>query len=424
MKDQRLFVLARRRTRDGQADAYRDRTAENFEDASRYAGYEEADILQGWDDPNEFWHAETWITDTLHQDTFDSPSHLGFMADTNPMLERFGAQHFRFVDQYPHGAVNAPAGDAVAQTWADRKATHAIANLDANTPAGGRSAPFCKIVRRQARPDRTAPVLASLRLMMGEMQGAPGVLHLDLLAGVPDPSVMWSYETWATKQLHDAFVDGPAYRAFQAQTEPDLADAPDPIRLRLIGGYVRPHGGVSERGPRIPLVQPDPARPGGKALRDLAPADLAIFQVLAHAERAFEPIVGLIGALLSDGNALAPQLRQLAILEVSRSTGSGYEWAQQLALARKAGVMEEKITSLAQAGSDASALDEDEHLVLRTVAEAERAGEVSEATVREMLDRFGPAAFVELLLTVGHYRSMACVMRSAGLPPEAPAVTR
>ena len=423
MKDQRLFVLARRRTRDGQADAYRDRTAENFADASRYAGYQEADILQGWDDPNEFWHAETWMTDTLHQDTFDTPSHLAFMADTNPMLERFGARHFRLVDQYPHAAVNAPTDNAVAQAWADRETTNPIMRSDVEAATGHPSAPFCKITRRQAKPDRVAPVLASLRSIMQVMGDAPGALHLDLLASVPDPSVMWSYETWATRELHDAFVEGPEYRAFQAQSESDLADMPDPILLRLIGRYVRPRGGASERGPRIPLVRPDPATPAGKALLDAAPANLSVFQVLAHAERAFKPIVDLIGVLLSDENALAPQLRQLAILEVSRMTGSGYEWAQQVALARKAGVSEEKITSLAQAGGDAPALDADEHLILRAVAEAERAGEVTEATVREMLDRFGPAALVELLLTVGHYRSMACVMRSAGLPPQAPAAS-
>ena len=421
MKDQRLFVLARRRTRDGQADAYRDRAAENFDRALLYAGYQEADVLQGWDDPNEFWHAETWMTDTLHQDTFDSPSHLSFMADTNPMLERFGSHHFRFVDQYPCGSANVPVDDDAARVWADRNATHAIVPSDAEATGGDRSAPFCKITRRQARPDRVAPVLAALRSVMQAMQDASGVLHLDLLASVPDPSVMWSYETWASEELHDAFVDGPVHRAFEAEVAPDLVDAQDPVRLRLIGRYVRPCGGASARGPRIPLVQPDPATPGGKALRDVAPADLTIFQVLAHAERAFKPIVDLIGALLSDENALAPQLRQLAILEVSRSTGSDYEWAQQVALARKAGVSEAKITSLAQAGSDAPLLDGNERLILRAVAEADRAGEVTEATVREVLDRFGPAALVELLLTVGHYRSMACVMRSAGLPPQAPA---
>ena len=423
MKDQRLFVLARRRTRDGQADAYRNRAAENFDRALHYAGYEEADVLQGWDDPDEFWHAETWMTDTLHQDTFDSPSHLSFMADTNPMLERFGSHHFRFVDRYPCGQANVPVDDDAARAWADRNATHTIVPSDAEATDRDRSAPFCKITRRQARPDRVAPVLAALRSVMQAMQDAPGVLHLDLLASVPDPSVMWSYETWASEELHDAFMDGPVNRAFEAEVAPDLVDAQDPVRLRLIGRYVRPCGGISARGPRIPLVEPDPATPGGKALLDAAPADLTIFQVLAHAERAFKPIVDLIGALLSDENALAPQLRQLAILEVSRSTGSDYEWAQQVALARKAGVSEEKITSLAQAGSDAPLLDANERLILRAVAEAGRAGEVTEATVREMLDRFGPAALVELLLTIGHYRSMACVMRSAGLPPQAPAAS-
>ena len=421
MKDQRLFVLARRRTRDGQADAYRDRAAENFDRAPQYAGYQEADVLQGWDDPNEFWHAETWMTDTLHQDTFDSPSHLSFMTDTNPMLERFGSHHFRFVDQHPCGPANTPVDDDAARAWADREATHAIVSSDAEATDRDRSAPFCKITRRQARPDRVTPVLAALRAVMQAMGGAAGVLHLDLLAGVPDPSVMWSYETWASQELHDAFMDGPACRACEAEVAPDLADAQDPVQLRLIGRYVRPHGGASARGPRIPLVQPDPATPGGKALLDTAPPGLAIFKILAHAGRAFRPTVDLVDALLSDANALAPQLRELAILEVSRSTGSGYEWAQHVALARKAGVPEEKITSLARAGGDAPLLDEDERLVLRAVAEAGSAGEVTEATVREMLDRFGPAALVELLLTVGHYRSMACVMRSAGLPPQASA---
>ena len=423
MKDQRLFVLARRRTRDGQADAYRNRAAENFEDAARYAGYQAADILQGWDDPNEFWHAETWMTDTLHQDTFDSPSHLNFMADTNPMLERFGSHHFRFVDQYPCGVANVPMNDDAARAWADRNATHPIATPGSQTADRDRSSPFCKITRRQARPDRVEPVLAALRSVMQEMQSASGVVHLDLLASVPDPSVMWAYETWASEELHNAFIDGPAFRTFEAGVQDDLVDVQEPVRLRLIGRYVRPDGGASGRGPRIPLVQPNPAAPGGKALRDAAPADLTIFQVLAHAERSFKPIVELVEALLSDENALAPQLRQLAILEVSRSTGSNYEWAQHLALARKAGVPEEKITSLAQAGGDAPLLDATERLILRAVAEADRAGEVTEATVREMLDRFGPAALVELLLTVGHYRSMACVMRSAGLPPEAPAAS-
>jgi 4-carboxymuconolactone decarboxylase len=162
--------------------------------------------------------------------------------------------------------------------------------------------------------------------------------------------------------------------------------------------------------PRLPLAEP----------KDGAdPAPLKLFRMVAHAESAYGPWLGYGGALLTQLE-LDPLLRELAILQVARQTGSHYEWVQHDPIARAVGATGEQIDAIQAGRDDDPAFDADQSLVLQLTRTAVNEGAASEEQVASLAGRLGVRQVVELLLVVGNYMSIAMVIASTGLEPDPP----
>ena len=162
--------------------------------------------------------------------------------------------------------------------------------------------------------------------------------------------------------------------------------------------------------PRLPLAEP----------RDGAdPAPLKLFRMVAHAETAYGPWLGYGGALLTQLE-LDPLLRELAILQVARRTGSRYEWVQHDPIARAVGATGAQIDAIQGGSDDDPAFDADQSLVLRLTRTAVTEGAASEEQVAELAERLSPRQVVELLLVIGNYTATAMLIASTGLEPDPP----
>jgi 4-carboxymuconolactone decarboxylase len=162
--------------------------------------------------------------------------------------------------------------------------------------------------------------------------------------------------------------------------------------------------------PRLPLAEP---RDGSD------PAPLKLFRMVAHAETAYGPWLGYGGALLTQLE-LDPLLRELAILQVARQTGSEYEWVQHDPIARAVGATGDQIDAIQAGRDDDPAFDADQSLVLQLTRTAVNEGAASEEQVARLADRLGARQVVELLLVVGNYMAIAMVIASTGLEPDPP----
>ena len=102
--------------------------------------------------------------------------------------------------------------------------------------------------------------------------------------------------------------------------------------------------GCADAMARLPYIDPHDAPPDVRQALE-APPSLNIFRMLAHAESAFVPYLGLAGALLA-GLDLDPELRELAILLVAARTGAEYEWIQHVGISQAFGVTDEQISAI------------------------------------------------------------------------------
>jgi len=94
-------------------------------------------------------------------------------------------------------------------------------------------------------------------------------------------------------------------------------------------------------------------------------------------------------------------LRELMILRSGQLQRSEYEWAQHLKMARKAGVREAQIESLAN-WRDSKEFDARERAAL-LLTEAVTAGAVSDADYAEVSKIFSHSEYVELCITAAFY---------------------
>jgi len=161
---------------------------------------------------------------------------------------------------------------------------------------------------------------------------------------------------------------------------------------------------------RLPLAEP----------RDGAdPAPLKLFRMVAHADSAYEPWLRYGGTLLTRLE-LDPLLRELAILQVARVTGSRYEWVQHDAIARAVGATAAQLAAIEAGRDDDPAFGPTESLVLRATRSVVADGAAGESEMAELAERLGPRQTIELLLVIGNYVAIAMLIASTGLEPDPP----
>lgn len=109
-------------------------------------------------------------------------------------------------------------------------------------------------------------------------------------------------------------------------------------------------------------------------------------------------------------------LRELVILRGAQVMRSEYEWAQHLAMARKAGVSEAKIKNLAS-WRTASEFSEQEKAAL-ALAEAVTEGRVSDEVYARAKKHFDDHDYVELALVAAFYAMVGRMIDAMGVELE------
>src|SRR5215207_7986508 len=117
----------------------------------------------------------------------------------------------------------------------------------------------------------------------------------------------------------------------------------------------------------LPYLDRADAAPAVREALDALP-DLNLFRMVAHAQSAFAPWLTYGGAVLSS-LSLDPRLRELAVLQVAKLTGSEYEWVQHETIARGVGVEDPHIEAVRSGELDAACLGTAERVVLRFTTE-------------------------------------------------------
>jgi alkylhydroperoxidase family enzyme len=168
---------------------------------------------------------------------------------------------------------------------------------------------------------------------------------------------------------------------------------------------------------RLPYVDPVAANPEvAEALGALPP--LKIFSMVANAETAFRPWLGLGAALLGQLQ-LDARLREMAILEVARLSGSRYEWVQHEAIATALGVGRDEVRAIEQ--GDVGRLGDAARAVVEFTREVVHEVGAQEATLDAVRVHLATREIVELLLVIGQYMSVARIAATCGIEIDDPA---
>jgi alkylhydroperoxidase family enzyme len=160
----------------------------------------------------------------------------------------------------------------------------------------------------------------------------------------------------------------------------------------------------------IPYAHEDPQDDRVRAVLDRLPEPrINLFTMLANAPALIGPSLRLGEAILTKGD-LPADLRELAILQSAKTTGTEYEWAQHEAIAKLVGVPDAKVAAIRS--GDLEALDPAEAVAMRLVDQCIGTGTPDEALVREVAEQHGRAGLIELLLVAGYYAMLGGVMRA------------
>lgn len=149
--------------------------------------------------------------------------------------------------------------------------------------------------------------------------------------------------------------------------------------------------------------------------------DLGLFRLVARCASIVEPWHAYLSALHTSLE-LDPRLRELAILQVAHDESCDYERVQHEAIARRLGVDEGTIRSLAD-GAPRGALPPPTVAALCVAREVLRDGAASPTAIGDLIARVGERQAVELVLVVGQYIALARLLKTFAVPVDAPVVS-
>ncbi|MDA0734036.1 MAG: hypothetical protein O2909_03455 [Chloroflexi bacterium] len=129
------------------------------------------------------------------------------------------------------------------------------------------------------------------------------------------------------------------------------------------------------------------------------------FRALLNSPKAAGHLTSM-GAQLRFQSAMPENLKELAIILVSREWNSGIEWTGHAVLAAKAGVSDSAIEAI-RTWQAPEGLSGDEVVIARYVHEAIRDKEISDDTFAAAHRLLGDRGITDLTLTVAYYTALA-----------------
>lgn len=165
--------------------------------------------------------------------------------------------------------------------------------------------------------------------------------------------------------------------------------------------------------PLTPRIAPVARLAEDGAMAGLPP--LNVFRTLARNEPLAAAFSRLGGHLLRSG-ALPPRERELVVLRTGWRCASEYEFSQHTRLGLQAGLTEQEVARLADAGE--GRWSEDDAVLVAVVDELCDDDVVSGPTWSAAAARWPDETLLELLVLVGFYRLVSGMLNSAGVELE------
>jgi 4-carboxymuconolactone decarboxylase len=109
---------------------------------------------------------------------------------------------------------------------------------------------------------------------------------------------------------------------------------------------------------------------------------------------------------LLSASSLPPRVRELAILRVAWRRRCRYEWAQHVAIARRAGITDDEIAQVRAADST---------LISRAVDELDEGSCLSDETYQALAAELDDRQLLDLVFTIGTYALLAMTFNTFGV---------
>ncbi|MBN8890763.1 MAG: hypothetical protein BGP12_13320 [Rhodospirillales bacterium 70-18] len=376
--------------------------------ASELPGFIWVDVLADPGHGDSFWLSERWASRDLRNAARLDPAGAKRLQTLEALLEKDDVAGYVPVDLYPHHAGADP------EPLAALIRTAGTAPL---TPKLADGAPTVIIARFHLKPGAYDRFMAAERRHDDTLDDA-GVIALEIARHSDNPNRLCHYEIWPTPQSHGAYADSYERQRFVADAAALLVEPEPSEELRLLARYVSKRAAEpAAKGLLVPPVDRATLSPEARKAIESAPP-VAFFDTIGHAQVALRPQMDLMLALMAKDIALKQRLRMLGVLLVLATEGVVYEWNRQLEPALAAGVVQEEIDAIATGWRGSPLFKGEDRLALQATAEVLSLGRVAPGTFTSLIRDLGSPSTIELLLNVGHFRSMGQIILSAQLPAE------
>lgn len=177
--------------------------------------------------------------------------------------------------------------------------------------------------------------------------------------------------------------------------------------------------GTQSRSPvRIPPLAEAEWTAEQRAMLDYAYRQGRFYNVIGTLARhtAVSPRIGQMGAhVLGPTSTLTPRDRELLILRTAWLCQAEYEWAQHVAIARKAGVADADIQRC-RAGPDAPGWSATDVALLRAADELHADQRIGDDTWALLAARYETLQLMDIVFAVGQYTLIAMALKTFGTP--------
>lgn len=174
---------------------------------------------------------------------------------------------------------------------------------------------------------------------------------------------------------------------------------------------------MAEAMPRIPLLEEQhwdaETREQLEKTRQQDGRIFNIFRTLARHPKLMKRWMPFANHILFK-NTVSLRERELLILRIGWLCQAEYEWAQHVAIARRAGLNDAEIERI-KAGAEAPGWNERERLLLRAADELRRDTRVGEATWKALGQHYGTEQLMDIVFTVGQYNLVSMALNSFGV---------
>ncbi|HWL44923.1 MAG TPA: carboxymuconolactone decarboxylase family protein [Ilumatobacter sp.] len=126
----------------------------------------------------------------------------------------------------------------------------------------------------------------------------------------------------------------------------------------------------------------------------------------------------VFGNHVMGASTLPARERELAILRTGLLARSAYEWAQHVAIARRAGCSDQEIARVVD-GPDADGWSDDDRALLRATDELMADQFIGDATWDALAQRWSLQQCLDLVFTVGQYCLVSMALNTLGVQIEA-----